>query len=111
MLPRLLYQLLPYLYIGMGLLCFLVVDSPLIFFSSALLIAAGLLVLWMRRRNSDIQVKFKPEKVRKVRASVRVTQEKSSPPDYERRTGEERGFPLIDNNGGMIAFNRRVSIG
>jgi len=110
MFPRLIYQLLPYLYFGLGLLCILIADSPFIFLSAALFIAAGWLVMWMRHRNLVDPVEYiKASKVPSDKAATAsFSDEKSSPPDYERRSADQRSFPLIDNSGGMIAFNRRM---
>jgi len=50
-LPKSLYEILPFFYIliGMGVILFL--ESPIAVISGGLLVAAGVLVLQMRRRN------------------------------------------------------------
>ena len=109
MLPRPIYQLLPYFYICLGLLCMLIVESSLIFFSSTLLMMAGSLVLWMRHRNSVDPVEY-------INAGNAIKDEESELwlddsvdlPDYERRIGDDREFPLLDDNGMMIPFDRRT---
>ncbi|HKJ70633.1 MAG TPA: hypothetical protein VKA55_02680 [Gammaproteobacteria bacterium] len=50
-LPRPVYEALPIVYLGMAIALVLMVDSPLIFLSSALFGAAGVGVLWMRMRH------------------------------------------------------------
>ncbi|KPV41078.1 hypothetical protein AN478_03945 [Thiohalorhabdus denitrificans] len=47
-LPRPLYEALPVLYIGAAVAFLYLVESPLVFLSSALFGAAGMGVLWMR---------------------------------------------------------------
>ena len=49
MLPRKLYELLPYLYICTGVMCAFLIDSTIVLISSMLLIVAGIFVLLMRR--------------------------------------------------------------
>ena len=48
MLPKLLYELLPFLYLSIGLGSGAAIDSTIIFIASALLVAAGIMVLSMR---------------------------------------------------------------
>lgn len=106
MLHRSVYQLLPYVYITLGVLCLLVVDSQLIWFSSALLFAAGGLVLWMRHRNSVDPVEYISTN-EACDDDMQLSSEDIR--DHERRFGDEREFPLIDDNGAMIAFDRRTN--
>ncbi|MFC1588868.1 hypothetical protein ACFL3P_01200 [Pseudomonadota bacterium] len=109
MLPRSVYQSLPYLYISLGLICMLFVESRLIFFSSTLLITAGALVLWMRRMNSvEPEEYINSGQIMAEEAATPFIDEDDERPDYERRIGDERAFPLVDDNGGMIAFDRRA---
>jgi len=109
MLPKSIYKLLPYFYIGMGLFFMIKVESRLIFFSSSLLITAGCLVLWMRHRNTVDPVEY----VNDLEAlnnddSEIILDESTIPPGYDRRFDNERSFPLVDNKEGLIAFDRRV---
>jgi hypothetical protein len=108
MLPRLIYQLLPYFYIGLGLVCILIVESRLIFFSAALLIAAGGMVLWMRQRKPVDLVKSskKSEALSEEELGLFINEEVDFP-DHERRIGDERQFPLTDDNGVLVPFDRR----
>ncbi|MDH5610904.1 MAG: hypothetical protein OEY66_00420 [Gammaproteobacteria bacterium] len=104
MIPKSIYQLLPYIYISLGMLCLLIVESRLILFSSVLLIAAGGLVLLMRHNNADDSV----ESVNSVDDDSEIILDESSHPfDHERRVDDDRGFPLLDNRDAMIAFDRR----
>ena len=56
MLPRVLYELLPYAYLVVGISGSVLVDSNVIFIASVLLMSAGILVILMRyrfRRNAS----------------------------------------------------------
>jgi len=48
MLPKLLYELLPFLYLGMGFGSGVAINSALVLIASALLVVAGIVVLSMR---------------------------------------------------------------
>ncbi len=48
MLPKMLYELLPYLYLSIGAGSGMVINSTIVLIGSFLLIAAGLLVISMR---------------------------------------------------------------
>lgn len=48
MLPKLLYELLPFLYLSVGVGSGVVVNSAMVFIASALLVVAGIVVLSMR---------------------------------------------------------------
>jgi hypothetical protein len=50
-LPRPVYEALPLIYLAMAIVLVVMVDSPVIFLSSALFGAAGVGVLWMRMRH------------------------------------------------------------
>lgn len=48
MLPKVIYELLPYLYLGIGVGSGVTISSTLVFIASVLLMATGILVLVMR---------------------------------------------------------------
>jgi len=48
MLPKFLYELLPFLYLGIGIGGGVAINSVIVFIASVLLMAAGILVLTMR---------------------------------------------------------------
>ena len=48
MLPKMIYELLPYLYLSIGVGSGVTISSTLVFIASALLMTAGVLVLAMR---------------------------------------------------------------
>ena len=107
MLPNALYKSLPYLYIAIGVFFGTVIESNIIFVSSALLMTAGFLVLWMRHHpvehSSTGYTHESPNlKSRDWSDVFQADQER-------RRLDTPRAFPLIDNDGNMIAFDRRVS--
>ena len=107
MIPKSIYQFLPYLYIAVGLICMLLVDSKLIFFSSALLIGAGALVLWMRHNNAVEPVVYIKSSSVSAEENFDVIADNNELPDHERRVDDERDFPLVNDDGVLIAFDRR----
>ena len=109
MLPRSIYQLLPYFYIGMGLFLVYVVESRLVFLSTALLIAAGALVLWMRR-DKDVEPDeyLNTDKTKNDEDAELLSDKSFDYLNHERRSNRNRSFPLVDNRDGMIAFDRRI---
>ncbi len=50
MLPKMLYELLPFIYLSLGVGSGVVINSTIVIIASILLIAAGILVLIMRIR-------------------------------------------------------------
>lgn len=100
MLPRSVYKMLPYLYIAIGLLCAWAIDSDIVFIPSVLLMSAGLIILWMRRKPGQARATL----VNK--GSVVCT--------YQLREGdrrlpeEDQEFPITDDNHNMVPFDRRV---
>lgn len=48
MLPKLLYELLPFLYLSVGMGSGVVIDSTIVFIASAVLMMTGIIVLSMR---------------------------------------------------------------
>lgn len=110
MLPRFIYRLLPYFYIGLGLCCIIIFESRLVFISSALLIAAGCLVLWMRHKNAVNPVEYVDDLETLNNDDTEIILDASTmPPGYDRRFDNERSFPLIDDKEGLIAFDRRTN--
>ena len=107
MLPRKLYELLPYLYMLTGVVCAVLVDSTVVLISSMLLIVAGVFVLMMRRsyrKSTNRQFQF---------------YQASSEPDVgtvvEKRSGSERRhqqvgkWPILDDAGDRIFSDRRIA--
>ena len=89
MLPRQLYELLPYIYVVTGILCAVAIDSTIVLISSILLIVTGVFVLIMRRnfrralhqQNEQYQIAYGAGGVAHT--------EKRSGVDRRRRQGEQ----------------------
>ena len=109
MFPKFVYQLLPYFYISLGLLCMLVIESPMRFIPSVLLISAGGLVLWMRHNNTvDPAEYINAGQTLKDKVSAHLQEKGFDSLSNERRFFPKRSFPLLDGDGAMIAFDRRL---
>lgn len=95
MLPRSLYELLPYIYLVIGTISGLLIDSNLILIASLLLIFAGILSIVTRYayRRAHMQ----PDKIQFV--------EKRKLNDRRKRT--VANFPCIDDFGNLIVADRR----
>ena len=96
MLPRLLYELLPYLYLGVGAIGCAIFDSELVIISSVLVILAGLIVLWMR-------IDYRRTVFEIVKNDLRVVKRSSQ----DRRQVESTEFPIVDSSGVVVNANRR----
>ena len=96
MLPRALYESLPYLYLITGLAAGLLIDSTLIRIASMLLFAAGLLILVLRYR-------FRNQAQLEERLAA-VTGRRDG---TDRRQQPANGFPLIDFAGNLVISDRR----
>ena len=106
MLPRQLYELLPFIYIITGIVCAMMIDSTVVLISSMLLIVAGVFVLLMRKsfrkslnRNHEL---YHAAAGPYLEAGV------------ERRSGNERRrepgvarWPIIDTDGDRVFSERR----
>lgn len=97
MLPYVLYELLPYLYLVIGTLGCVWFESKVVLIASVLMILAGFIILWMRidyRRNSlDL-------------SSGDVNYAKRS--NVERRQNTSVSFPLVDSAGILVKVDRRM---
>lgn len=104
MLPRKLYELLPYLYVLTGIISASLVNSMIVRISSILLILAGIFVFIMRW-NYRRSIKNKPD-------IDQVTMKPSVPGAFVRRSGIERRqrdieWPYYDASGDDIRYDRR----
>ena len=106
MLPRKLYELLPYLYIVTGIVSTSLIDSTIVLLSSILLIATGVSVLLMRRSYR-----------KSLNSKRRVGEFFTRPPvadHYVQRSGVERrrrtvtAWPILDDTGDTIVSERRT---
>jgi type II secretory pathway component PulF len=106
MLPRKLYELLPYLYIVTGIVSTSLIDSTIVLISSILLIATGVFVLLMRRS-------YRKSLKRKLRVDQVVTKPAVTD-NFVQRSGIERRcrtttvWPILDDAGNRIVSDRRT---
>ena len=106
MLPRKLYELLPFFYIFTGIVCAALIDSTIVLISSMLLIVTGVFVLLMRRN-------FRKSLNRSYRLH-RTAYESAVEDGFERRSGNERRlrkvleWPAVDYAGDKIFSDRRI---
>lgn len=119
MLPRLIYELLPYLYLSIGFFSGLVFDSDIIFIAATLLIASGVAILFMRYhyRKNNIQAMLSATSMNYEFAANDDFDQQYSPrqmTEYVNRSLKDRRqhpiheFPLMDNLGKIIMHDRRV---
>jgi|GEM_PF-3346337 len=107
MLPRRLYELLPFIYIVTGILCAVLIDSTIVLISSLLLIITGVFVLIMRR-NFRRALHLQNELYATAYDAGEVNHfEKRS--GIERRRYEAGGWPVRDKAGNEIASDRRAA--
>lgn len=106
MLPRKLYELLPFLYMFTGVVCAVLIDSTIVLISSMLLIITGVFVLLMRRN-------FR-KALNKSHQPHQAVYESAMYDDIERRTGIERRqrkvtrWPVLDDAGDRVFSDRRI---
>ena len=105
MLPRQLYELLPFFYILTGVVCAVLIDSTIVLISSMLLIVTGVFVLLMRRNfRKSLNQRFEL----RMEACEPALDE-----DFEQRAGIDRRrrklteWPALDHSGDMIFSERR----
>lgn len=124
MLPRLIYELLPYLYLSVGLFSGLVFDSDVIFVAATLLISSGVAVLFMRYHyrknnvqamlaatnlNSRMNYAFAVNENRNNQYVPRAVTEHINRAKNDRRRHPINQFPLMDDLGKIVMHERRVS--
>ena len=105
MLPRKLYELLPYLYILIGIASSTLIDSAIVLVSSILLIVTGVFVLYMRRTfRKSLNDKFEVDQ---------IGPEPVVADNYVQRSGSERrrrtvsDWPITDDVGVAVISDRR----
>ena len=107
MLPRKLYELLPYLYMLTGVVCAVLVDSTVVLISSMLLIVAGVFVLMMRRSyRKSTNRQFQLHQAA-IEPGVGTVVEKRS--GIERRYRQAGKWPIFDDAGDRIFSDRRIA--
>ena len=97
MLPRSLYELLPYIYLGVGAVGCALSDSELILIASMLVIFTGFVVLWMRIDYRRTAFDGASDNIKLLKRS-----------EMDRRQKNSAVFPLLDGSGSMIRADRRV---
>lgn len=106
MLPRKLYELLPYLYILTGIVSTALIDSTIVLMSSMLLIVTGVFVLLMRKN-------FRGALNYRIRTNL-ITPETEAADNHVQRSGVERRcrsvivWPILDDMGDKIPADRRM---
>ncbi len=108
MLLRSLYESLPYLYLVVGGLSGLLIDSNLVLIASLLMMTAGALSLVSRHTAREQDDSAGLEQVSaELEPGVRpVVQEKRRGGD--RRRSPATSFPLTDFNGAVVTHDRRM---
>lgn len=106
MLPRQLYELLPFIYIFTGILCAVLIDSTIVLISSMLLIVTGIFVLLMRRNFRKALNKRYELYQQTCEPDVAGTVEKRS--GFERRQRKVTRWPTQDKAGEKVISDRRA---
>lgn len=104
MLPDTIYRLLPYIYIVVGVVFALLIDSALVYISAVLLVITGFLVLWLRYAGG---ARYRPLAQDSYVAADMTPEHHAR---TERRHADDvHEFPIINNNGEIIALDRRIA--
>jgi len=107
MLPRKLYELLPFLYIITGVICAALIDSTIVLISSMLLIITGVFIFLMRRSfRKSLNQRYEQRRV-VYEPAVHDGIEKRSGIDRRRRKVTE--WPVLDYAGEKIFSDRRIA--
>ena len=107
MLPRRLYELLPYIYIVTGILCAVLIDSTIVLISSLLLIITGVFVLIMRRNfRRALHLQNELYQTAYDAGDAGHFEKRSG---FERRRDEAGAWPVRDKAGNEIASDRRLA--
>ena len=107
MLPRQLYELLPFFYILTGVVCAVLIDSTIVLISSMLLIVTGVFVLLMRRNfRKSLNQRFELRMAAGYEPAPDNGSEQRSGSDRRRRKLTE--WPTLDDSGDMIFSERRT---
>jgi hypothetical protein len=107
LLPRRLYELLPFLYVLTGIVCASLVDSTIVFISSMLLIIAGVFIFLMRRSFRK-SLNRRSEQHQAVYESV-VYDRIEKRCGIDRRRRKVTDWPIVDNAGEVIFSERRIA--
>jgi hypothetical protein len=106
MLPRQLYELLPYFYILTGVVCAVLIDSTIVLISSMLLIVTGVFVLLMRRNfRKSLNQRFELRMAAYESALDDGFEQRSA---IDRRRRKAAKWPALDDSGDIIFSERRT---
>ena len=106
MLPRQLYELLPFLYILTGVVCAILIDSTIVLISSMLLIVTGVFVLLMRRNfRKSLNQRFELRMAAYDHALDEGFEQRFG---IDRRRRKLTEWPALDDSGDMIFSERRT---
>ena len=106
MLPRKLYELLPFFYMLTGVVCALLIDSTVVLISSMLLIVAGVFVLLMRRSyRKTTNKKLQLYQAAYETGSGDYAEKRSG---FDRRYRQVKQWPVLDDAGDRIFSDRRA---
>jgi hypothetical protein len=107
MLPRMLYELLPFLYILTGIVCAALIDSTIVLISSMLLIITGVFVLLMRRSfRKSINQRYELHRAANEYAGYEGIERRSG---IDRRHRKVKQWPVLDFAGEKIFSDRRIA--
>jgi hypothetical protein len=107
MLPRRLYELLPYLYIVTGLVSAALIDSTVVLISSILLIITGVFVFLMRRNyRKSLNQRQKLHQAIYESVGYGGIEKRSG---IDRRCREITEWPILDNTDERIISDRRIA--
>lgn len=107
MLPRQLYELLPFLYMLTGVVCAALIDSTVVLISSMLLIVTGVFVLLMRKN-------FRKSLNQRFELRMAAANQLAPAGGVEQRSGIDRRhrkaakWPALDDSDEMIFSERRI---
>ena len=106
MLPRKLYELLPFFYIFTGIVCAVLIDSTIVLISSILLIVAGVFVFLMRRSfRKSLNQRYQLHQAGSE-PDADVGLEKRS--GIDRRHRKIKQWPALDDSGEKVFSDRRI---
>ncbi len=103
MLPRIIYEILPYSYIAIGLSASLALSSSVIVVAAMLMISAGIVILSMRFNYRRELARLLTNQSIEPRISRNYVTRRRT----DRRQNMTSQFPLIDSAGNLVTAERR----
>lgn len=106
MLPRKVYELLPFFYIFTGIVCAVLIDSTIVLISSMLLIVTGVFVFLMRRSfRKSLNQRYQLHQAVYEPATDDGPEKRSG---IDRRHRKINEWPALDDTGEKIFSDRRI---